>query len=64
MWQIPDTHSKFLNHLAGLVASPSTKFKLDSYYRVMVPNVIFLKLFALSDPKIQDAHPKINRHLA
>ena len=63
--KIPDVHCKFQNDLAGLEVSLCTKFQLDSSYSygVMSPKVI-LDLFALSDTKIQDDHPKMNSHLA
>ena len=55
----------FQNHLAGLQVSVCTMFQVSNSYGsgVMVPKVIF-DFFSLSDPRMQDGHPKINRHLA
>ena len=39
-----------------------TKFQLDSSYRVKKPT--WFRPVVLSDPKIQDGHSKMNRHLA
>ena len=64
MQEILDAHCKLQNHLTACEVSLSTTFQHDSFYSygVMLPNVIF-DLFALSDPKIQDGHFNMNRHL-
>ena len=57
---IADAHCKFSSHLDGLQLNVCTKFEADSCYilGVIVAKVV-LGLFAFSDPKIQDGHPKI-----
>ena len=66
MWEIPDTHQKFQNHLDGL----ENQCQLVSSFWLIVAMVLgvmastfIFGLVALSYAKLRNDHPKINTHL-